>query len=115
MTLGFKRDALALRDRSRGELSGGSPAVRAAIAGQRRGVRRMIEINLNGSYFMAQACGRTMRERVERLPRADDVPRAATAGWRGARARRCRALLRGDASTYMTGALLPVDGGLLTP
>ncbi|MGZ4214289.1 MAG: SDR family NAD(P)-dependent oxidoreductase [Solirubrobacteraceae bacterium] len=141
--------------------------------------RRVIEINLNGSYFMAQACGRAMRDHGGSIVNIGSVigstsaflPQAAYASskaaiigltrdlaqqWTGRKGIRVNALAPGffesemtdqyeegyieqmmfrvpagrkgephelvaaaiflasDASSYITGALLPVDGGLLT-
>jgi NAD(P)-dependent dehydrogenase (short-subunit alcohol dehydrogenase family) len=140
--------------------------------------RRVIDINLNGSYFMAQACGRVMQpgssivnigsvlgSTTAGLPQAAySSSKAAIIGltrdlaqqWTGRKGIRVNALAPGffpsemtdeypdgyletmkwripagrtgepeelvaaaiflasDASSYVTGALLPVDGGLLT-
>src|SRR5436305_2219294 len=141
--------------------------------------RRVIDINLNGSYFMAQACGRAMREGGGSIVNIGSVlgsttaflPQAAYASskaaiigltrdlaqqWTGRKKIRVNALAPGffesemteqypdgyleqmmfrvpagrkgeaeelvaaaiflasDASSYITGVLLPVDGGLLT-
>jgi NAD(P)-dependent dehydrogenase (short-subunit alcohol dehydrogenase family) len=141
--------------------------------------RRVIDINLNGSYFMAQACGRAMRETGGSIVNIGSVlgsttaflPQAAYAAskagiigltrdlaqqWTGRKGIRVNALAPGffasemteqypdgyleqmmfrvpagragearelvaaavflasDASSYITGVLLPVDGGLLT-
>jgi NAD(P)-dependent dehydrogenase (short-subunit alcohol dehydrogenase family) len=141
--------------------------------------RRVIDINLNGSYFMAQACARAMRDSGGSIVNIGSVigstsaflPQAAYAAskaaiigltrdlaqqWTGRKAIRVNALAPGffesemtaqypdgyieqmmfrvpagrkgeprelvaaavflasDASSYITGALLPVDGGLLT-
>src|SRR4051794_2926933 len=141
--------------------------------------RRVIDINLNGSYFMAQACGRAMRDGGGSIVNIGSVlgsttaflPQAAYASskaaiigltrdlaqqWTGRKGIRVNALAPGffesemtdqypegyldqmmfrvpagrkgeahelvaaaiflasDASSYITGALLPVDGGLLT-
>jgi NAD(P)-dependent dehydrogenase (short-subunit alcohol dehydrogenase family) len=141
--------------------------------------RRVIDINLNGSYFMAQACARAMREGGGSIVNIGSVlgsttaflPQAAYAAskaaiigltrdlaqqWSGRKGIRVNALAPGffesemtdqypegyleqmmvrvpvgrkgearelvaaalflasDASSYITGALLPVDGGLLT-
>src|SRR5690348_11867327 len=141
--------------------------------------RRVIDINLNGSYFMAQACGRAMRDGGGSIVNIGSVigstsaflPQAAYASskaaiigltrdlaqqWTGRKGIRVNALAPGffesemtdqypdgyldqmlfrvpagrkgearelvaaaiflasDASSYVTGALLPVDGGLLT-
>jgi NAD(P)-dependent dehydrogenase (short-subunit alcohol dehydrogenase family) len=141
--------------------------------------RRVIEINLNGSYFMAQACGRAMREGGGSIVNIGSVlgsttaflPQAAYASskaaiigltrdlaqqWTGRKGIRVNALAPGffasemteqypdgyleqmmfrvpagrvgearelvaaalflasDASSYITGVLLPVDGGILT-
>jgi NAD(P)-dependent dehydrogenase (short-subunit alcohol dehydrogenase family) len=141
--------------------------------------RRVIDINLNGSYFMAQACGRAMRESGGSIVNIGSVigstsaglPQAAYAAskaaiigltrdlaqqWTGRKGIRVNALAPGffesemteqypdgyldqmlyrvpagrkgearelvaagiflasDASSYVTGALLPVDGGILT-
>jgi NAD(P)-dependent dehydrogenase (short-subunit alcohol dehydrogenase family) len=141
--------------------------------------RRVIDINLNGSYFMAQACGRAMREGGGSIVNIGSVigstsaflPQAAYAAskaaiigltrdlaqqWTGRKGIRVNALAPGffasemtdqypdgyldqvmfrvpagrkgearelvaaavflasDASSYITGVLLPVDGGLLT-
>jgi NAD(P)-dependent dehydrogenase (short-subunit alcohol dehydrogenase family) len=141
--------------------------------------RRVIDINLNGSYFMAQACGRAMREGGGSIVNIGSVlgsttaflPQAAYASskaaiigltrdlaqqWTGRKGIRVNALAPGffesemteqypdgyldqmlfrvpagrggearelvaaaiflasDASSYITGVLLPVDGGLLT-
>jgi NAD(P)-dependent dehydrogenase (short-subunit alcohol dehydrogenase family) len=140
--------------------------------------RRVIEINLNGSFFMAQACARAMRDggsivnigsvlgsTSAFLPQAAYASsKAAIIGltrdlaqqWTGRKGIRVNALAPGffesemtdqypdgyleqmlfrvpagrtgearelvaaavflasDASSYITGALLPVDGGLLT-
>jgi NAD(P)-dependent dehydrogenase (short-subunit alcohol dehydrogenase family) len=141
--------------------------------------RRVIDINLNGSYFMAQACARAMRDRGGSIVNIGSVlgsttaflPQAAYASskaaiigltrdlaqqWTGRKGIRVNALAPGffesemtdqypegyleqmmlrvpagrkgearelvaaavflasDASSYITGALLPVDGGLLT-
>ena len=140
--------------------------------------RRVIDINLNGSYFMAQACGRAMKDggsivnigsvlgsTTAFLPQAAYASsKAAIIGltrdlaqqWTGRKGIRVNALAPGffasemtdqypdgyleqmmfrvpagrkgeshelvaaaiflasDASAYVTGALLPVDGGLLT-
>ena len=140
--------------------------------------RRVIDINLNGSYFMAQACGRAMKDggsivnigsvlgsTTAFLPQAAyAASKAAIIGltrdlaqqWTGRKGIRVNALAPGffesemtdqypegyldqmmwrvpmqrkgdarelvtaaiflasDASSYVTGALLPVDGGLLT-
>ena len=141
--------------------------------------RRVIDINLNGSYFMAQACGRAMRDHGGSIVNIGSVlgftsallPQAAYASskaaiigltrdlaqqWTGRKGIRVNALAPGffasemteqypdgymeamlprvpagrkgeahelvaaaiflasDASSYVTGAVLPVDGGLLT-
>jgi NAD(P)-dependent dehydrogenase (short-subunit alcohol dehydrogenase family) len=141
--------------------------------------RRVIDINLNGSYFMAQACARAMRDGGGSIVNIGSVigstsaflPQAAYASskaaiigltrdlaqqWTGRKGIRVNALAPGffesemtdqyadgyieqmmfrvpagrkgeprelvaaavflasDASSYITGALLPVDGGLLT-
>jgi NAD(P)-dependent dehydrogenase (short-subunit alcohol dehydrogenase family) len=141
--------------------------------------RRVIDINLNGSYFMAQACGRAMRDGGGSIVNIGSVlgstsamlPQAAYAAskaaiigltrdlaqqWTGRKGIRVNALAPGffesemtdqypegyldqmlfrvpagrkgearelvtaaiflasDASSYVTGVLLPVDGGLLT-
>jgi NAD(P)-dependent dehydrogenase (short-subunit alcohol dehydrogenase family) len=140
--------------------------------------RRVIDINLNGSYFMAQACGREMRDggsivnigsvigsTSAFLPQAAYASsKAAIIGltrdlaqqWTGRKGIRVNALAPGffksemtdqyqegyveqmmfrvpagrmgephelvaaaiflasDASSYVTGAVLPVDGGILT-
>jgi NAD(P)-dependent dehydrogenase (short-subunit alcohol dehydrogenase family) len=141
--------------------------------------RRVIDINLNGSYFMAQACGRAMRDRGGSIVNIGSVLGSTTAGlpqaayasskaaiigltrdlaqqWTGRKGIRVNALAPGffesemtdqypegyldqmmfrvpagrkgeahelvaaaiflasDASSYITGVLLPVDGGLLT-
>ena len=140
--------------------------------------RRVIDINLNGSYFMAQACGRAMRDggsivnigsvigsTSAFLPQAAYASsKAAIIGltrdlaqqWTGRKGIRVNALAPGffksemtdqyqegyveqmmfrvpagrmgephelvaaaiflasDASSYVTGAVLPVDGGVLT-
>ena len=141
--------------------------------------RRVIDINLNGSYFMAQACARAMRDGGGSIVNIGSVigstsaslPQAAYASskaaiigltrdlaqqWTGRKGIRVNALAPGffesemtdqypdgyldqmtirvpagrkgearelvaaavflasDASSYVTGASLPVDGGLLT-
>jgi NAD(P)-dependent dehydrogenase (short-subunit alcohol dehydrogenase family) len=141
--------------------------------------RRVIDINLNGSYFMAQACARAMRDGGGSIVNIGSVLGSTTAGlpqaayasskaaiigltrdlaqqWTGRKNIRVNALAPGffesemtdqypegyldqmmfrvpagrkgeatelvaaavflasDASSYVTGALLPVDGGLLT-
>jgi NAD(P)-dependent dehydrogenase (short-subunit alcohol dehydrogenase family) len=140
--------------------------------------RKVIDINLNGSYWMAQACGRTMKDggsivnigsvlgsTTAFLPQAAyGASKAAIIGltrdlaqqWTGRKGIRVNTLAPGffesemtdqypdgyldqmmfrvpagrkgeahelvaaaiflasDASSYVTGALLPVDGGLLT-
>jgi NAD(P)-dependent dehydrogenase (short-subunit alcohol dehydrogenase family) len=140
--------------------------------------RRVIDINLNGSYWMAQACGRTMQpgssivnigsvlgSTTAGLPQAAyAASKAAIIGltrdlaqqWTGRKGIRVNAIAPGffasemtdqypdgyldmmmirvpagrggeatelvaagiflasDASSYITGALLPVDGGMLT-
>src|SRR5256885_5403807 len=141
--------------------------------------RRVVDINLNGSYFMAQACGRAMRDGGGSIVNIGSVlgsttaflPQAAYASskaaiigmtrdlaqqWTGRKKIRVNALAPGffesemtdqypdgyleqmmfrvpagrkgeaselvaaaiflasDASSYITGILLPVDGGLLT-
>jgi len=140
--------------------------------------RRVIDINLNGSYFMAQACGRAMKDggaivnigsvlgsTTAGLPQAAyAASKAAIIGltrdlaqqWTGRKGIRVNAIAPGffesemtdqypegyleqmmwrvpagrkgearelvaaaiflasDASSYVTGALLPVDGGMLT-
>src|SRR4051812_41963947 len=140
--------------------------------------RRVIDINLNGSYWMAQACGRAMKDggsivnigsvlgsTTAGLPQAAyAASKAAIIGltrdlaqqWTGRKGIRVNALAPGfypsemteqypegyldammirvpagrggepdelvcaaiflasDASSYVTGALLPVDGGMLT-
>ena len=140
--------------------------------------RKVIDINLNGSYWMAQACGRAMKDggsivnigsvlgsTTAGLPQAAYASsKAAIIGltrdlaqqWTGRKGIRVNALAPGffesemtdqypegyleammvrvpagrkgearelvaaavflasDASSYVTGALLPVDGGLLT-
>ncbi len=141
--------------------------------------RRVIDINLNGSFFMAQACARAMRDGGGSIVNIGSVlgstsaflPQAAYASskaaiigltrdlaqqWTGRKGIRVNALAPGffasemtdqypdgyleqmmfrvpagrkgearelvaaavflasDASSYITGALLPVDGGLLT-
>jgi NAD(P)-dependent dehydrogenase (short-subunit alcohol dehydrogenase family) len=141
--------------------------------------RRVIDINLNGSYFMAQACGRAMREGGGSIVNIGSVLGSTTAGlpqaayaaskaaiigltrdlaqqWTGRKGIRVNALAPGffasemtdqypdgyldqmmfrvpagrkgeahelvaaaiflasDAASYITGVLLPVDGGLLT-
>src|SRR3954471_12990963 len=42
--------------------------------------RRVIDINLNGSYFMAQACGRAMRDRGGSIVNIGSVLGSTTAG-----------------------------------
>jgi NAD(P)-dependent dehydrogenase (short-subunit alcohol dehydrogenase family) len=141
--------------------------------------RRVIDINLNGSYFMAQACGRAMRDKGGSIVNIGSVlgstsamlPQAAYASskaaiigltrdlaqqWTGRKKIRVNALAPGffesemtgqypegyldqmmfrvpagrkgeahelvaaalflasDASSYVTGVVLPVDGGMLT-
>jgi NAD(P)-dependent dehydrogenase (short-subunit alcohol dehydrogenase family) len=140
--------------------------------------RKVIDINLNGSYFMAQACGREMKEGSSIVnigsvlgSTSAFLPQAAYASskaaiigltrdlaqqWTGRKGIRVNALAPGffasemtdqypesyldqmmfrvpagrigearelvaaavflasDASSYVTGALLPVDGGVLT-
>src|SRR3954469_1635623 len=141
--------------------------------------RRVIDINLNGSYFMAQACGRAMRDGGGAIINIGSVLGSTTAGlpqaayasskaaiigltrdlaqqWTGRKGIRVNTLAPGffpsemteqypdgyldmmmvrvppgrggepqelvtagiflasDASSYVTGALLPVDGGMLT-
>src|SRR3954471_11583478 len=140
--------------------------------------RRVIDINLNGSYFMAQACGRAMKDggsivnigsvlgsTTAGLPQAAyAASKAAIIGltrdlaqqWTGRKGIRVNALAPGffesemtdqypegyldqmmyrvpagrkgepeelvaaliflasDASSYVTGAVLPVEGGMLT-
>ena len=141
--------------------------------------RKVIDINLNGSYFMAQACGRAMRDGGGSIVNIGSVlgstsaflPQAAYASskaaiigltrdlaqqWTGRKGIRVNALAPGffasemtdqypdgyldqmmvrcpagrkgeaeelvaaaiflasDAASYVTGALLPVDGGVLT-
>jgi NAD(P)-dependent dehydrogenase (short-subunit alcohol dehydrogenase family) len=140
--------------------------------------RKVIDINLNGSYWMAQACGRAMKDggsiinigsvlgsTTAGLPQAAyGASKAAIIGltrdlaqqWTGRKGIRVNALAPGffpsemteaypdgyldammirvpagrggkpeelvaaaiflasDASSYVTGALLPVDGGMLT-
>ncbi|MFA9400198.1 MAG: SDR family NAD(P)-dependent oxidoreductase [Acidobacteriota bacterium] len=140
--------------------------------------RRVIDINLNGSYFMAQACGRAMEEGSSIInigsvlgSTSAFLPQAAYASskaaiigltrdlaqqWTGRKGIRVNALAPGffasemtdqfpdgyldqmmyrvpagrkgearelvaaaiflasDASSYVTGSVLPVDGGLLT-
>jgi NAD(P)-dependent dehydrogenase (short-subunit alcohol dehydrogenase family) len=141
--------------------------------------RKVIDINLNGSYFMAQACGRAMRSNGGSIVNIGSVlgsttavlPQAAYASskaaiigltrdlaqqWTGRKGIRVNALAPGffesemtdqypegyldqmlfrvpagrkgearelvaaaiflasEASSYITGVLLPVDGGLLT-
>jgi NAD(P)-dependent dehydrogenase (short-subunit alcohol dehydrogenase family) len=141
--------------------------------------RRVIDVNLNGSYFMAQACGRAMRDGGGSIVNIGSVigstsaflPQAAYASskaaiigltrdlaqqWTGRKGIRVNALAPGffksemtdqyqegyveqmmfrvpagrmgephelvaaaiflasDASSYVTGAVLPVDGGVLT-
>jgi NAD(P)-dependent dehydrogenase (short-subunit alcohol dehydrogenase family) len=141
--------------------------------------RRVIDVNLNGSYFMAQACGRAMRDRGGSIVNIGSVLGSTTAGlpqaayaaskaaiigltrdlaqqWTGRKGIRVNALAPGffesemtdqypdgyldqmmfrvpmgrkgegrelvaaalflasDAASYITGILLPVDGGLLT-
>ena len=141
--------------------------------------RRVIDINLNGSYFMAQVCGRAMRDGGSIVNKIGSVigstsaflPQAAYASskaaiigltrdlaqqWTGRKGIRVNALAPGffksemtdqyqegyveqmmfrvpagrmgepyelvaaaiflasDASSYVTGAVLPVDGGVLT-
>ena len=141
--------------------------------------RSVIDINLNGSYFMAQACARAMRDGTGSIVNIGSVigsttaslPQAAYASskaaiigltrdlaqqWTGRKGIRVNALAPGlfesemtgqypdgyveqmmarvpagrkgeprelaaaaiflasDASSYITGAVLPVDGGLLT-
>jgi NAD(P)-dependent dehydrogenase (short-subunit alcohol dehydrogenase family) len=141
--------------------------------------KRVIDINLNGSYFMAQACGRAMRDRGGSIVNIGSVLGLTTAGlpqaayaaskaaiigltrdlaqqWTGRKGIRVNALAPGffesemtdqypdgyldqmmfrvpigrkgearelvaaavflasDAASYVTGVLLPVDGGLLT-
>ncbi len=140
--------------------------------------RRVIDINLNGSYFMAQACGRAMRDGSSIVNIGSVIgstsaflPQAAYASskaaiigltrdlaqqWTGRKGIRVNALAPGffksemtdqyqegyveqmmfrvpagrmgephelvaaaiflasDASSYVTGAVLPVDGGVLT-
>ncbi len=140
--------------------------------------RKVIDINLNGSYWMAQACGRAMKDggsiinigsvlgsTTAGLPQAAyGASKAAIIGltrdlaqqWTGRKGIRVNALAPGffesemteqypdgylemmmvrvpsgrkgeavelaaaaiflasDASSYITGALLPVDGGMLT-
>src|SRR4051794_14453668 len=141
-------------------------------------IRKVIDINLNGSYWMAQACGRAMKDggsiinigsvlgsTTAGLPQAAyGASKAAIIGltrdlaqqWTGRKGIRVNALAPGffesemtdqypenyldmmmgrvpagrkgeaqelaaaaiflasDASSYITGALLPVDGGMLT-
>jgi NAD(P)-dependent dehydrogenase (short-subunit alcohol dehydrogenase family) len=141
--------------------------------------RRVIDVNLNGSYFMAQACGRAMRDGGGAIINIGSVLGSTTAGlpqaayasskaaiigltrdlaqqWTGRKGIRVNALAPGffesemteqypegylesmmwrvptgrkgeprelvaaaiflasDAASYITGVLLPVDGGLLT-
>jgi NAD(P)-dependent dehydrogenase (short-subunit alcohol dehydrogenase family) len=141
--------------------------------------KRVIDINLNGSYFMAQACGRAMRDNGGSIVNIGSVLGSTTAGlpqaayaaskaaiigltrdlaqqWTGRKRIRVNALAPGffesemtdqypdgyldqmmfrvpigrkgearelvaaavflasDAASYITGVLLPVDGGLLT-
>jgi len=141
--------------------------------------RQVIEINLNGSYFMAQSCARAMRDRGGSIVNIGSVLGSTTAGlpqaayasskaaiigltrdlaqqWTGRKGIRVNAIAPGffesemtdrypdgyleammvrvpagrkgephevvaaavflasDAASYITGALLPVDGGLLT-
>jgi NAD(P)-dependent dehydrogenase (short-subunit alcohol dehydrogenase family) len=141
--------------------------------------RRVIDVNLNGSYFMAQACARAMRDGGGSIVNIGSVigstsaflPQAAYASskaaiigltrdlaqqWTGRKGIRVNALAPGffqsemtdqyqegyveqmmfrvpagrmgqpqelvaaaiflasDASSYITGAVLPVDGGVLT-
>src|SRR2546423_6168667 len=141
--------------------------------------RRVVDINLNGSYFMAQACGRAMRDGGGAIINIGSVLGSTTAGlpqaayasskaaiigltrdlaqqWTGRKGIRVNALAPGffesemteqypegylesmmwrvpagrkgearelvaaaiflasDAASYVTGVLLPVDGGLLT-
>ena len=141
--------------------------------------RKVIDINLNGSYFMAQACGRAMRDGGGSIINIGSVLGSTTAGlpqaayaaskaaiigltrdlaqqWTGRKNIRVNALAPGffasemtdqypdgyldqlmfrvpmgrrgeadelvcaaiflasDASSYVTGVLLPVDGGVLT-
>jgi NAD(P)-dependent dehydrogenase (short-subunit alcohol dehydrogenase family) len=141
--------------------------------------RKVIDINLNGSYFMAQACARAMRDGGGSIVNIGSVLGSTTAGlpqaayasskaaiigltrdlaqqWTGRKGIRVNALAPGffesemtdqypdgyleammvrvpsgrkgeavelvaaavflasDAASYVTGALLPVDGGLLT-
>jgi NAD(P)-dependent dehydrogenase (short-subunit alcohol dehydrogenase family) len=141
--------------------------------------RRVIDVNLNGSYFMAQACGRAMRDGGGSIVNIGSVigstsaflPQAAYASskaaiigltrdlaqqWTGRKGIRVNTLAPGffksemtdqyqegyveqmmfrvpagrmgephelvaaaiflasDASSYITGAVLPVDGGVLT-
>jgi NAD(P)-dependent dehydrogenase (short-subunit alcohol dehydrogenase family) len=141
--------------------------------------RRVIDVNLNGSYFMAQACGRAMRETGGSIVNIGSVlgstsaglPQAAYAAskaaiigltrdlaqqWTGRKGIRVNTIAPGffasemteqypdgyldqmmfrvpagrggearevvaaavflasDAASYITGVLLPVDGGMLT-
>src|SRR4051812_14704954 len=141
--------------------------------------RRVVDVNLNGSYFMAQSCGRAMRDRGGSIVNIGSVLGSTTAGlpqaaysaskaaiigltrdlaqqWTGRKGIRVNAIAPGffesemtdqypegyldqmmfrvpagrkgeahelvaaaiflasDASSYITGILLPVDGGLLT-
>jgi NAD(P)-dependent dehydrogenase (short-subunit alcohol dehydrogenase family) len=140
--------------------------------------RRVIDVNLNGAYWMAQACGRVMKpgssivnigsvlgQTTAALPQAAyasskaaiiGLTRDLAAQWTGRKGIRVNALAPGffpsemtdqypdgyleqmmvrvpagrageseelvaaliflaaDASSYVTGAVLPVDGGLLT-
>jgi NAD(P)-dependent dehydrogenase (short-subunit alcohol dehydrogenase family) len=141
--------------------------------------RRVIDVNLNGSYWMAQSCGRAMKNGGGSIVNIGSVLGSTTAGlpqaayaasksaiigltrdlaqqWTGRKGIRVNALAPGffasemteqypdgyldammirvpagrggdptelvaaaiflasDASSYVTGALLPVDGGMLT-
>jgi NAD(P)-dependent dehydrogenase (short-subunit alcohol dehydrogenase family) len=70
--------------------------------------RQVIDVNLNGCYWMAQACGRVMQ------PGSSIVNISSVLGLKGEGVELAAALvfLASDAGGYVTGQTLAVDGGM---